>query len=83
MDAVARAMMHAEAFSQHATKAVATTLVDISKCFGRICWRRVLQAAEHFDFPTQILQLCLATYDAPRRMKWNSIFSYACQAHRG
>eukprot|EP00959_Pyramimonas_sp_CCMP1952_P414977 8694813-Pyramimonas_sp.AAC.1 len=76
-------MIYAEAYARDKQRATTTTLVDISKCFGRVCWRRVLQAAEHYGFPTQVLQLCLAMYSAPRRIKWTTSFSYSCQVSRG
>ena len=75
LDVGARTMIYSEAFGSNQTKAATTTLVDIIKCIDRICWRKVLQAAAHFEFPTQLLQLCLAMYYAPRKIKWATSFS--------
>eukprot|EP00959_Pyramimonas_sp_CCMP1952_P136472 2856133-Pyramimonas_sp.AAC.1 len=72
-------MIYSEAHQGSASKAVVTTLIDISKCFDRVCWRRVLQAAAKMGFPTPLLKLCLAMYYAPRRIRWGSSYSYAVQ----
>eukprot|EP00959_Pyramimonas_sp_CCMP1952_P459906 9479008-Pyramimonas_sp.AAC.1 len=60
LDVGARTMIYSEAHQGSASKAVVTTLIDISKCFDRVCWRRVLQAATKMGFPTPLLKLCLA-----------------------
>eukprot|EP00959_Pyramimonas_sp_CCMP1952_P407484 8540017-Pyramimonas_sp.AAC.1 len=51
VDAGARTMIYSEDHQGSQSKAVPTTLIDISKCFDRVCWRRVLQAAARMDFP--------------------------------
>ncbi|CAK0815424.1 unnamed protein product, partial [Prorocentrum cordatum] len=36
--------------------AIMTTLVDISKCFGRVMWIKIIRAGQRYSFPTDILK---------------------------
>eukprot|EP00959_Pyramimonas_sp_CCMP1952_P102885 2151607-Pyramimonas_sp.AAC.1 len=77
IDVGARAMVYAEAADARDQDAIITALIDISKCFDRLKWIKIIEAAKHFGFPPSVLRSVLAMYAAPRRIRWGTTFSYA------
>eukprot|EP00959_Pyramimonas_sp_CCMP1952_P254812 5322218-Pyramimonas_sp.AAC.1 len=63
--------------------AVITTQADISKCFDNVMWIKIIRAAQHYCFPTDILTAVLSKYMAPKRIRWGTTYSYAVWAMAG
>eukprot|EP00959_Pyramimonas_sp_CCMP1952_P035001 732657-Pyramimonas_sp.AAC.1 len=76
-------MVYAEAADASDQDAIITALVDINKCFDRLKWIKIIEAAQRFEFPLSILRSVLAMYAAPRRIRLGATFSYAVRATQG
>eukprot|EP00959_Pyramimonas_sp_CCMP1952_P038055 796339-Pyramimonas_sp.AAC.1 len=76
-------MVYAEAADHTHGDEVITAMVDISKCFDRVDWNRVVEAAHRFGFPRGLLRAVLSMYAAPRRIRWGSTYSFAARAMQG
>eukprot|EP00959_Pyramimonas_sp_CCMP1952_P057595 1202280-Pyramimonas_sp.AAC.1 len=76
-------MVYAEAADAKDQDAIITAMIDISKCFDRLKWAKIIEAAKHFQFPLSILRSVLAMYAAPRRIRWGTTYSYAARVTQG
>eukprot|EP00959_Pyramimonas_sp_CCMP1952_P347669 7282361-Pyramimonas_sp.AAC.1 len=83
VDVAARTMVHAEAADQLQGGAIVTALIDISKCFDRVIWMKILMAAKMHEFPVAILKMCMSMYAAPRRIRWADTYSFAVAVGQG